>query len=238
MLDLVYSEFLKLKRSKFIFCFILISIVFPVFWLLITPFNIQKQTWLIYTSNAEDIMFMGIEILVSVFITSYIFVQEYSHGTVKLLYSFPISKFSIFIGKLFTIYLFIAITYFIYFIIVFGGGIIVIDEPLTQSFLTLHVRAYFCSMILDFALVPLLIFLIHLFKKSTVSAIIAILILISNFCIYELGLYYCWPFLLPYIPIMNLYGIHNMIDTAVLGIVTFISGILLCIFQLSNIKNV
>lgn len=237
MLDLIYSEFLKLKKSKTILVFFLINIFFPIFWFLITPFNIQKQTWIIYTSNSEDIMFLGTGIFVSVLLSSYIFLQEYSYDTVKLLYSFPISKLSIFISKLLTIYLLITAIYFLHFILVFVGGILVINEPLTKNFLFLHIKAYISSMILDFSLIPLLVFIIHLFKKTTASSVIALLILLSNFCIYELGLYNYWPFILPYIPFKNLYAISNMVYAIVLGIITFVLGILLCIFQLSKTEK-
>lgn len=238
MLDLLYSEFLKLKKSKTIILIILISILFPVFWFLITPFNTQKQTWIIYTSNSEDIMFMVVGVIAFVLLSSHIFVREYSYDTMKLIYSYPVSKISIFISKVLTIYVLIAIIYFLHFIIVFAGGIVVIDEPLTKDFLFRHVEAYINSIILEFSLVPLLIFLINIFKNTIASAMIALFILISNFCIYEIGWYSYWPFILPCIPIMNFYSSIDMINTAKLSITTFVIGILLCMFQLSRVKDV
>jgi bacitracin transport system permease protein len=205
---------------------------------LITPFNTQKQTWVIYTSNSEDIMFMLVGIIVFILLSSYIFLREYSDNTLKVLYSYPVSKTSIFISKVLTIYILIALIYLLHFIIVFGSGLLVIHESLTKVFFYKHMLAYISSMIFQFSLVPLLIFLINIFKNTTASAMISVFALFSNFYMYEIGRYNYWPFILPYIPIMNLSRAIDIISTMNLSIGVFITGTLLCIFQLTRVKDV
>ncbi len=238
MFNLVYSEILKLKKSKTIAFVILSSIFFPVFWFLITPFNCQKQTWVIYTSNSEDIMFMIVAIIVFMLLASYIFIREYSEDTVKLLYSYPVSQIAIFISKILTIYIIIALIYLLHFIIVFGSGLLVIHEPLTKEIFLSHAFAYITSMILEFSLIPLMIFIIKIFKNTTATAFAAVIILVSNFYVYETAQYRYWPFILPYIPIMKVGKAINLMATAGLGITTVVVGMLLCIFQLSRVKDI
>lgn len=238
MFDLVYSEILKLKKSKTLILIIISSMVFPVLWFLITPFNIQKQTWVTYTTETEDIMFMLIGIIAFVLLSSYIFLREYSDNTVKVLYSYPVSKISIFISKMLTIDIIVALIYLLHFITVFAGGRLVIPQSLTKEFFFMHISVYITSMIMQFSLIPLLIFIINIFKNTTASAMIAVFVLFSNFFVYEIGNYKYWPFILPYLPFMKLYRGVDIISAVTLAIGVFVIGIVLCIFQLLRVKDV
>lgn len=240
MFNLVYSEILKLKKSKTILFIILISIFFPVLGCLITPFNTEEQTWLTYAGGAEDWTFRFVGIIAFILLSSHIFIREYSYDTVKLMYSYPVSKISIFISKLLTIYIIIALIYILHFTIVFGGGLLVIHKPLTEKFLLSHATAYIISMILEFSVVPLIIFLINILKNTTASIFIAVVTLFLNFCMYQTKWYSCWPLLLPYIPMMKLElsKFINLIPAVKSGIIVAIAGMLLCIFQLSRLKDI
>lgn len=238
MFNLVYSEILKLKKSKTLIFIIISSLLFPVLWCLITPFNIYKQTWVTYTTETEDIMFMLVGIIVFVLLSSYIFLREYSDNTVKVLYSYPVSKISIFISKMLTIDIIVAVIYLLHFIIVFAGGRLVITQSLTKEFFLMHISVYITSMIMQFALVPLLIFIINILKNTTASAMIAVFVLFSDFFVYEIGKYKYWPFILPYLPFMKLYRGGDIISAVILAIGVFIIGMVLCIFQLSRVKDV
>jgi bacitracin transport system permease protein len=207
---------------------------------LITPFNTGGEAWLPYASVAEVWTFRFVGTIAFILLSSHIFLREYSYDTVKLIYSYPISKISIFISKLLTVYIIIALIYILHFTIVFGGGLLMIHKPLTEKFLLSHAAAYIISMILEFAIIPLIIFLINIFKNTTASIFIAIVTLFSNFYISETKWYSSWPLLLPYIPMMKLEVIKfiNLIPAVKSGVITAIIGMSLCIFQLSRLKDV
>lgn len=238
MFDLMYAEMLKLKKSKTIVGIIISCMFFPVFWLLITPFNSQKQTWLIYTSNSEDIMFMIIGVIVFILLSSYIFLREYSDSTINSLFTYSVSKKSILISKILTIYIIIAAIYLLHFTLVFASGLIVVHEPLTKKNLLRHFIAYLTSMIFQFSVIPMIVFLVNLFKNTTVSAMIAVFAFLSNCYMYAVGKYKFWPFMLLYVPIMGLNKTVDIGITAVYSAIIFTIGVLLCIFQLSRIKDV
>ncbi|AKN30205.1 hypothetical protein Ccar_04950 [Clostridium carboxidivorans P7] len=240
MFNLVYSEILKLKKSKTILFIILISIFFPVLGCVITPFNTEGQIWLTYAGGAEDLTFGFVGTIAFILLSSHIFIREYSYDTVKLMYSYPLSKISIFVSKLLTIYIIIALIYILHFTILFGGGLLVIHKPLTKIFFLSHASAYIVSMILEFSIVPLIIFLINILKNTAASVFIAVVTSVSNFFMYQTNRCNYWPLMLPYIPIRKL-QVSKFIDlmpAIKLGVITVIIGILLCIFQLSKEKDI
>lgn len=238
MFDLMYAEMLKLKKSKTIVGILISCMFFPVFWFLITPFNNQKQTWVIYTSNSEDIMFMIIGVIVFILLSSYIFLREYSDNTINSLFTYPVSKISILISKILTIYIIIAVIYFLHFTLVFASGLIVVREPLTKEILLRHFSVYLTSMIFQFSVIPMIVFLVNLFKNTTVSAIIAVFAFLSNCYMYEVGKYKFWPFMLLYVPVMSLNKTVDIGITAGFAAIIFAIGIGVCIFQLSIVKDV
>lgn len=237
MFDLMYSEVLKLKKSKTILGIFMSCLFIPVIWSLLGPFYTEKFTWKTYTSGLEDSMFMVIGTAAFVLLTSYIFLREYQDDTEKELFTYPVSKISILICKIVIIYIIIALIYFLHFALVFAGGLLVVQEPLTKEYFLRHGRAYLWSMLLEFSLIPLIVFFVNLFKNITISAIIAVLIVFSNFCMFEINKYKYWPFFLIYLPRIGLYKTVDMKNAFIFSIAIFIVGILLNIAQLSKVKD-
>lgn len=237
MFNLVYSEILKLKRSSTILYLTLSSIFFPVVAFILTMIINHKPTWKEYVNNLEDVMFMAVGILIFTLLSSYVFLREYSDNTKRELYSHPISKMSIFTSKMLAIYIIIVLIYVLHFIIVFFGGLLALQEPLNKEFFFTHLRVNLESMILQFSIVPLLIFLTNIAKNFIVSTLVGVFALFVNAYTYITHNYEYCPFMLPYMPVLGFDTAVNINITAGLAIGVFIFGLIVCTFYFSMVEE-
>lgn len=238
MFNLVYSEILKLKKSSTMLYLVLGSIAFPIFFILLMFITRNKLSWKSYANNQEDVMFMAVGIIIFTLLSSYIFLREYSDNTIRILYSYPVSKISIFISKLLVIYIIIALVYILHFIVVFTGGILILKEPISAEFFLVHLDLYIFSVILQFSIIPILVFFINISKNSILSALLGIFALGINFYAYVTHRYEYCPFLLPYMPFMKLYKPICITNTIELALGVFGIGVILCIFQSLKVEKI
>lgn len=118
MTNIIYSEFIKLKKSFIIPLVLLGGLAIPSMYFF-SYFSVDYVT-LRQSTSAKDILsninIMQIQILDTILfslIAGYIFSREYTNKTVSTLYSYPISRFKIVICKAIVVFVLVAIVYFL-----------------------------------------------------------------------------------------------------------------------------
>lgn len=118
MTNIIYSEFIKLKKSFIIPLVLLGGLAIPSMYFF-SYFSVDYVT-LRQSTSAKDILsninLMQIQILDTILfslIAGYIFSREYTNKTVSTLYSYPISRFKIVICKAIVVFVLVAIVYFL-----------------------------------------------------------------------------------------------------------------------------
>lgn len=114
MADIVYCEWLKLKRSKIIFIGVLGSFIVP---LLVITKNLTNDLSL-YGIYEDSIMFIMLLFgpLVLAVVATYLVSREYTEKTLKTIFVVPIERRSFLLGKFITLFilvlLFMALSWF------------------------------------------------------------------------------------------------------------------------------
>ena len=118
MTNIIYSEFMKLKKSFIIPLVLLGGLAIPAMYFF-SYFNVDYGA-LRQDTSAKDILsninIMQIQVLDTILfslIAGYIFSREYTNKTVSTLYSYPISRFKIVICKAIVVFVLVAIVYFL-----------------------------------------------------------------------------------------------------------------------------
>ncbi len=106
MISLIYSEFLKLKRSSIIFFIAVGSSFMPLLLdaaILIS--NDRHRTYESYMYNSEGISFTFMHGILFSIIAAYIFSREFNYKTSGNLYSYSYTRNQIFSGKLIVVWI-------------------------------------------------------------------------------------------------------------------------------------
>ena len=120
MINIMYSEFLKLKKSYLSALVLLGGVFIPVMMLVSEIIDnsyeaINKDLCLNLIANINIFQLQFLNIIMFSIVAGYVFSREYTNRTVNSLYSYPISKFKIVLGKFITILMLIMIVYIINF---------------------------------------------------------------------------------------------------------------------------
>ncbi|QUF84816.1 ABC transporter permease [Clostridium butyricum] len=106
MISLIYSEFLKLKRSSIIFFIAVGSSFMPLLLdAAILMSNDRHRTYESYMYNSEGISFTFMHGILFSIIAAYIFSREFNYKTSGNLYSYSYTRNQIFSGKLIVVWI-------------------------------------------------------------------------------------------------------------------------------------
>ena len=114
MINIIYSEILKLKKSNCMFMALTSALGMVILMniaILIT--DDKKRTFESYSYNVGQMNSVMVFSMIFGMIASYMFIREYNDKTASTLYSYPFARIKIFLGKLFVIYMIIVVVYFI-----------------------------------------------------------------------------------------------------------------------------
>ncbi|WP_032120547.1 ABC transporter permease [Clostridium amazonitimonense] len=232
MLNVFYCEILKLKKS-----FLIWLMIFLIFGLNLTYFltriNDSVLGWNGYILNTEMILFSFLGIILFFIATGHIICREYTEKTVSILYTYPISRVKIFIGKCLAIVFIILLIYTLNFLFVFGGRILLLKESVTSEILLLHLKMNLYSMIFQTILVPIWVLISSISKSTSLCAILASVIAGSNVLLLSFeNLQKYSPFMLPFIPLATAVKTGELNITSnniLLAACTFLFAIILCL---------
>lgn len=231
MVNILYSEMLKLKKSYFLLIILAGGLALPL--LLFLGWLVQGQTvvWNGYTANSEIMMFIMLCPILFSLVSAYVFSREFTDKTANILYSYPAHKIKIFQGKLLVIFMVIAIIYIIHFVALFGTGLILNHEPLTKEILLAHGKIHLYSMIFHFALIPISIFIASLCRNIILPIICATLVTLTNMFLLSGNKFKYSPFMMPFMPLANYtdklkYFVTT--QTIFMAVVVFMVGFITC----------
>lgn len=171
MLNTIYIEFYKLKRSKVIFL-APVSAFLPALLALLTHLSggaSAKDIQNMY--NLNSIMMNSLmSIVIFALFASYVFNREYTENTINTLFSCSISRTKFFFGKITVIFAFIILTNLFQFIFITLAACLLSYSSITLGFLLKELLIILATAVMQLALVPLDIF-ITLNSKSIIPSI-------------------------------------------------------------------
>ncbi|EJP6472305.1 ABC transporter permease [Clostridium botulinum] len=179
MLDGLYSEFLKLKRTGYYIAIILVGLICLQFST-INNHMVSSLNWYGYFFKFEFIAFSIFFTLVIPNIIGIIFIREFRYKTAPIEFSYPNGRFGAFINKFLMSIIVIAIIYLMSYIFIVLKGIIFLKTPLSIAPLINHFKIFMISFIFQVALAPMAILVALMGKSMIVSSIYSIALIIGN----------------------------------------------------------
>lgn len=180
MLNIIYSEILKLKKSN---CMAMIlTASFGMVILMNTAILITGDKKRTFESYCSNIGLMNSLIIFSMFfcmIASYIFIREFNDKAASTIYSYPFPRIKIFFGKLVVVYMIIAVVYLLQSISAYFSYYKLFGT-LNRDEVFLNIKVNFYSMLFQMSSIPMIIFLVNLKKNIILPIGYEILIMIIN----------------------------------------------------------
>lgn len=246
MFNIVYSEFLKLKKSYIIIIALIGAVFMPVIKCIATisedysdVSNVVRNTIIKnQVASIEVASFQFLYIVLFSLIAAYIFSREFTDKTVNILHAYPVNRTKIFIGKLITVYILILFIYAIQFIAIYLSLYIAWGQIPSNSIMIKDIKVNIYSALLQFLLIPIPILIGNITKNILFSVVYGILGAISSMFIMMTGIYMqVSPLMLPALPI---YYFHrgdpiDYVLTTSSAVITFAVFIFLSIYQYKNI---
>ncbi|CAB1239291.1 ABC transporter permease [Clostridium luticellarii] len=242
MFNIIYGEFLKLKRSYLIIASIIASIFIPLVQCVMSLSNdytgisdaLKSTLVKDYRTSTELLCFQFLYIIFFAFISGYIFSREFSDKTANVLYSYPFGRIKIFAGKLIAIYLIILFVYICQFAAVYAALYIAWGELPSLSFIITDIKVNLYSMLFQFLIISIPVFIGIITKNIVFPLVYGILAAVSSSFFMAAGGIYLQmsPLMLPSLPIYFFYK-GDPIDFILLftNIIFILSiSILFCIY--------
>lgn len=235
MINIIYSEILKLKKSNYIVMTLTSALGMVILMnIAILLTNDKKRTFNSYSYNIGQINSVIVFTMIFCMIASYSFIREFNDKTASTLYSYPFVRIKIFFGKLFVIYLIIALIYLIQCIAIYLSyyklfGILEKD----QIILNIKVNVY--SMLFQMSSIPIVILIGNLKENIIMPIVYGITTAVINgLCdsSFISSIKYN-PFIgsVSVFKYYYLYDDFNINNMAVASVIFFLVTILVCIYN-------
>lgn len=247
MFNIVYSEFLKLRKSYLFNIALIASVFLPIIALIVALSNDYSgvssalRCTLIkdYRANIEINCFEFLYTVLFSLIAGYIFSREFTDKTDNIIYVYPISRTKIFIGKLLTLYIIISFIYIVQFLATYLTLYIAWQELPSKNFILTDIKVNVYSLLAQFLLMPIPILIGNITKNIIFPVVYGILGAVSCIGTMAAGLMYSAvyiqfsPLMLPVLP-MYYFHIGDPIDfvlTTTSAVLTFSIFMFLAIYQ-------
>lgn len=180
MCNIIYCEFLKIKKSHFYLSLILVVSILPIGLTLFANKGNSLRNGVNYIFLIEQASFNFLNIPLSTLIAAYIFTREFSFKTMSNLFCYPASKLKIFFSKLVFIgFLTAGLTFFQLFLTLLLGSLFNHSEP-TNNLLLVYLKLTLYHILCLYAILPLAILIALLCKNSIVPFIYSAVVCICN----------------------------------------------------------
>lgn len=236
MLNIIYCELLKLKKSYIIhvalICGLSISILMDL-CLLVSGEKIQSFEQ--YSSSIELINILLLYTILFSLIVGYVFSREFTDKTASIIYACSVSRIKIFVGKLITIYILISLVFIVRIVSTYLSYYILMHTVPESIFIVNHIKYNVYSLIFEFILMPIPIVITNIGKSLVLPVVYGIvgtiITMIASGSSSSFGKYI--PLSAPYEFIMKIYK-PNLVDlsySVISGILCFIISMIICIYQ-------
>lgn len=242
MTNIIYSEFMKLKKSFIIPLVLLGGLAIPSMYFF-SYFSVDYVT-LRQSTSAKDILsninIMQIQILDTILfslIAGYIFSREYTNKTVSTLYSYPISRFKIVICKAIVVFVLVAIVYFLN----LSASLITILTTLgmeeLKNIFYIEFKTCLISAILQIFILPLSMFIGMVSENLIIPIIYGVIGTVSSMFLMVTDVWMqLSPFMFPVMPFYHLFRGDpiDYIAVSLSGGIVFLGSITSIIVYLKN----
>lgn len=171
MINIVYSELLKLKKSNITFPVLVGALTLPLFLdVLFLLKEYQSLDFQDYVYRTEGNSFLLLYPIIFAVIAGKIFAREYSDKTYSNLFCYPYGRTKIFLGKLLVIYIIMIVTCILQSAYVYITYYL-LEGSIDISLIIQDIKNIFIALLFQMALIPIPIFLANI-KKGIVFPII------------------------------------------------------------------
>lgn len=252
MFNIVYSEILKLKKSYLFTTAVIASVFLPTIAFSVslpTDYSgissVLRYTFIKdYRANIEVNCFCFLYTVLFSLIAGYIFSREFADKTDNVIYTYPISRTKIFIGKLVTLYIIIAFIYLVQFLAMYLSLCIAWHELPSNNFIITDMKVNVYSLLMQFILMPIPILIGNITKNIIFPVVYGVLGALSCMCAIAVGSMYSaiymqfFPLMLPVIP---MYYFHagdpiDFILTTISAVLTFGGFMFLSVYHYNNME--
>jgi len=232
---MVYTELLKLKRTILPWIVALGGILPACIALLMVSSENSKVTWELLAVSSLNYMNMSALLLIAVFI-GLIFAGEYNTNTISILFTYPVSRFRFYIGKLITILIVVIVIYLVLFISTLAFGIAGVKNFPSGEFLVKFFKFSLVVAVLNFVFVPVTVLACNLVKGVATSVVTGMCYVLVYMCFLgsDSGLYI--PVCTPSMIISNSF-VSNSINATDSRSIILIAGITFLISFLISAVN-
>lgn len=180
MLNAIYCEFLKLKRSKFYLFLLIVTCYFPV----VSCNNFLRTNstvhWTSYIFQAWQFTPGFLSIPVSTLIVSYIFTKEFHFKTMSTLFCYPLSKAKVFFSKLIASGILIAFYILFQFLLVILIGLLLKHDELTSQIFFTYLKINLYELFCMYAILPIGLLISLICKNLIVPVGYSFIISLAN----------------------------------------------------------
>jgi ABC-2 type transport system permease protein/bacitracin transport system permease protein len=180
MCNVIYCEFLKIKKSHFYLSLIFIVSILPIGLTLLADKGNSLKNGVNYIFLIEKASFNFLTIPLSTLIATYIFTREFSLKTMSNLFCYPASKLKIFFSKSVFIGLLTAGLIFFQLFLALLLGSLFNHAELTNNLLIVYLKLNLYHILCLYAILPIAILIALLCKNSIVPFIYSIIVCICN----------------------------------------------------------
>jgi len=180
MLNAIYCEFLKLKKSHFYLGLILIASFIPIALFITHCVNGEHLTWNSYFFEVEQLYFVYFSLAMSSLISAYIFTKEFSYKTISSLFCYPVNRVKIFFSKLVVILISTILLFFLQFSLTTLANFFNTQEAFTFKILYNHLIIYFYHLLSLCSILPIAILIALLCKNIVLPIIYGFIISVFN----------------------------------------------------------
>lgn len=230
MVNLIYTELQKFKRSVMIWLMLLGGFL-PAGTALLLAFGENPVvTWNVLFTNALNCMNQLALILFAV-LTGYIFAGEYQERTVITLFTYPVSRFGFFTSKMIVAFL---VNFIVYLILCFSTlllGFIYIKSVPAAELWVQFIKFTVLMALFNSALVPLTS-LISMIGKGLVAPVITGMCYVITYVVFigsKLNVYI--PSCIPTVVVMKYFqtgnfGLNGCGDIVITAVITFVAAVI------------
>lgn len=194
MLDILYSEILKFKRSWMLWL-IPIGGLFPVLIVLMAYASPDYKAnyypyykWEFFFDGAYFYL-IGLSKAVFIILAGYVFTREYQLNTINTIFTYPFSRFKVFICKLIVIFPLVFSVFLASLIFTIISYQVIEHNPLTIDVLLTFIKYGFIMTIVSMALIPSAI-LVSIIARNVIAPIV--LGIINLLCFAAMSSKVCW----------------------------------------------
>ncbi len=252
MFNIIYAEFVKLKKSYILVITLMGGLLMPAiqFWGKVIdkeyytgiPKEVRESFLQGYIGNIEIMSFHFTYSIIFSLIAGYIVSREFTDKTTNVLYSYPIDRIKILIGKFIVICILVLLVYIVQFISSYLGIYIVWKELPLAEFIRTDIKINIYSALLQFILLPIPILIASITKNiifpivygvlGALAGMVLLLVMTKN----SIEAQFC-PLALPVLPFYH-YNMGDPIDFIIVigvGVITFGLFTFFCIYQCRNL---